>query len=74
MSRGLEKKRKAKTAVDKKIIEMRKQLENEEVSAPVLAVDIDELEKQLQVLQRRAMLTGAETTTCGERVFHLMLE
>ena len=60
--------------MDKKIIEMRKQLENEEVSAPVLAVDIDELEKHLQVLQRRAMLTGAETTTCGERVFHLMLE
>ena len=39
-----------------------------------MAVDIDELEKELQVLQRRAMLTGAETTTCGERVFHLMLE
>ena len=29
--------------------------------AAVLAVDIDELEKELQVLQRRAMLTGAET-------------
>ena len=50
-----------------------KQLENEEASAAVLAVDIDELEKELQVPQRRAMLTGAATTACGERVFHLML-
>ena len=40
----------------------------------MLAVDIDELEKELQVLQRRAMLTGAETTMCGERVFNLMRE
>ena len=74
MSRRLEKKRKAKAAVDQKINEMRKQLENEEASAAVLAVDIDELEKELHVLQRRAMLTGAETTTCGERVFNLMFE
>ena len=58
--------RSAKAAVDQKIIEMRKQLENEEASAAVLAVDIDELEKELQMLQRRAMLTGAATTTCGD--------
>ena len=67
MSRRLEKERKTKAAVDQKI------LENEEASAAVLAVDIDELEKELQVLQRRAMLTGAATTTCGERVFNSML-
>ena len=68
MSRRLEKKRKAKTAA------LRKQLEGEEANAAVLAVDVDELETELQVRQRRAMLTGAATSTCGERVFHLMLE
>ena len=47
MSRRLEKNRKTKEAVDQKINEMRKQLENEEASAAVLAVDIDELEKEL---------------------------
>ena len=67
-------KRKAKTAADQKVIELRKELEGEEANAVVLAVDADELEKELQVLQRRAMLTGAATSTCGERVFHLMLE
>ena len=60
--------------VDQKIVELRKQLEGEEASVAVLAVDIDEFEKELQVLQRRAMLTGAETTLCGERVFNLMRE
>ena len=74
MSRRLEKKRKAKQALDQQITDLRKQLECEEASVAVLAVDIDELEKELQVLQRRAMLTGAETTMCGERVFNLMLE
>ena len=74
MSRRLEKKRKAKAAVDQKITDLRKQLESEEASVAVLAVDIDELEKELQVLQRRAMLTGAETTMSGERVFNLMRE
>ena len=68
------KKRKTKATVDQKIIDPRKQLESEEASVAVLAVDIDELEKELQVLQRRAMLTGAETTMCGERVFNLMRE
>ena len=53
---------------------LRKQLEGEEANAAVLAVDVDELEKEPQVLQRRAMLTGAATSTCGARVFHLMLE
>ena len=61
----MEKKRKAKAAVDQKVIELRKQLEGEEANAAVLAVDMDELEKELQVLQRRAMLTGAATATCG---------
>ena len=74
MSRRLEKKRKAKHALDQKITDLRKQLESEEASVAVLAVDIDELEKELQVLQRRAMLTGTETTMRGERVFNLMLE
>ena len=32
------------------------------------------LRRELQVLQRRAMLTGAETAMCGERVFNLMRE
>ena len=74
VSRRLEKKRKAKAVVDQKILDLRKQLEGEEASVAVLAVDIDEFEKELQVLQRRAMLTGAETTLCGERVFNLMRE
>ena len=74
MSRRLEKKRKAKNALDQKITDLRKQLESEEASVAVLAVDIDEIEKELQVLQRRAMLTGTETTMRGERVFNLMLE
>ena len=46
----------------------------EEANAAVLAVDVDEPEKELHVQQRRAVLTGAATSTCGERVFHLMLE
>ena len=40
----------------------------------MLAVDIVEPEKGLQELQRRAMLTGAATAACVERVFHLVLE
>ena len=74
LSRRLEKKRKAKAAADQKITDLRKQLECEEASVAVLAVDIDELGRELQVLQRRAMLTGAETAMCGERVFNLMRE
>ena len=74
LSRRLEKKRKAKRALDQKITDLRKQLDSEEASVAVVAVDINELEKELQVLQRRAMLSGAETTKCGERVFNLMLE
>ena len=74
LSRRLEKKRKAKAAADQKITDLRKQLECEEASVAVLAVDIDQLGRELQVLQRRAMLTGAETAMCGERVFNLMLE
>ena len=74
MSRRLEKKREANHALDQKITDLRKQLESEEATVAVLAVDIDEIEKELQVLQRRAMLTGAETTMRGERVFNLMLE
>ena len=61
----LEKKRKAKAAVDLKVNDLRKQLEDEEAGAAVLAVDIVELEKGQQELQRRAMLTGAATTACA---------
>ena len=56
MWRRLERKRKAKAAVDQKVNDLRKQLEDEELSAAVLAVDIVELEKGLQELQRHATL------------------
>ena len=74
MSRRLEKKRSGKAALDQKVNDLWKQLEDEVASAAVLAVDIVELEKGLHELQRRAMLPGAATTACGERVFHLVLE
>ena len=75
VSRRLEKKRKAKAAVDQKIIEMRKQLEHEEASAAELAVDIDELEKSCKcyndarcsLVRRLSRVRNVSSTSCLSR-------
>ena len=61
-------------SLSKRLTDLHKNVEEEEATAEMLAVEFAKTDRELQELQCREMLTGVETTTFGERVYKLMLE